>query len=50
MGMGYITLRYVNDNGVEKLEVTIEDDSILGISPRPKLDVPNGNYVLTKMP
>jgi len=49
--MGRLTLRYVNDNGVEKIEAHIQDNSIgyfEGMSEPPSLDMHSGNYVFIK--
>ncbi|WP_157492002.1 DUF6705 family protein [Mangrovimonas sp. ST2L15] len=44
---GRLILRYLNDNGVEKLEACIYDYSILGDG-SVRLDIPDGNYVFIK--
>ncbi|NIK93548.1 hypothetical protein GZ212_15415 [Mangrovimonas sp. CR14] len=44
---GRLILRYLNDNGVEKLEACIYDYSILGDG-SVSLDIPDGNYVFIK--
>ncbi|MEE9349532.1 MAG: DUF6705 family protein [Flavobacteriaceae bacterium] len=49
-GMGWITLRHIVVDGLEQLEATIKDESLIGVSPKPRLDVPNGNYILIKEP
>ncbi|WP_417195241.1 DUF6705 family protein [Bizionia sp.] len=44
---GRVILRYVNDNGIEKLEACIYDYTIMGDNVV-KLDIPDGYYVLVK--
>jgi len=43
---GRIILRYVNDNGIEKIESCIYDKSTL--SDNNKLDIPDGSYTFVK--
>jgi len=45
---GYLTLRYLNINGVQKLEAILENASIMGSEPPAKLDMPDGNYIFIK--
>lgn len=45
---GRLILRYLNDNGMEKLEACIYDYSILGDG-SVRLDIPDGNYVFIKL-
>ena len=45
---GSIFLRYVNDNGTEKLEVCIQNTTTMGDNPNPFLPMPNGFYVMIK--
>ena len=44
---GQLVLRYVNDNGTEKLEVCVYDQTTLGDGNERTL-IPNGQYVLVK--
>ena len=44
---GQLILRYINDNGVEKLEVCIYDQTTLGDGNERTL-IPNGQYTLVK--
>lgn len=45
---GSIFLRYVNNNGIEKLEVCIQNTSTMGENPNPLLPMPNGFYEMIK--
>ncbi len=45
---GNIILHYVNDNGVEKLQVCVRDDSVLADDPDARIDIPDGYYVFVK--
>ena len=45
---GWLTLRYFVENGVEKLEANVEDESMMGNPTNPRLAIPDGNYILTK--
>lgn len=45
---GRIILRYVNNNGTEKLEVCIFDRTTLADDTNAKIDIPDGYYEFTK--
>lgn len=45
---GRIILRYINDNGIEKLEACIYDYTTLSDNADDKFDIPDGYYVFTK--
>lgn len=45
---GRVILRYVNDNGIEKLEACIYDYTTMGPDPNARIDIPNGYYVFIK--
>ncbi len=45
---GRVILRYVNENGTEKLEVCIYDYSILADNENDRIDIPDGNYEFVK--
>ncbi|MEZ4837918.1 DUF6705 family protein [Flavobacterium sp.] len=45
---GIVILRYVNDNGIEKLEACIYDDTTMGNIPNARIDIPDGYYEFIK--
>jgi hypothetical protein len=45
---GEVYLRYVNDNGTEKLEMCINDHTVTGDDPNARVAMPDGNYELIK--
>jgi len=45
---GRLILRYVNDNGIEKLEVCLYDYTTLAENTNAKFDIPDGYYVFIK--
>jgi len=45
---GIVILRYVNDNGTEKLEACIYDNTTMGNIPNARIDIPNGYYEFIK--
>jgi hypothetical protein len=47
--MGKIFMRYINDNGIEKMEAFIWDESgTLYPETNPMIDIPEGNYIFIK--
>jgi hypothetical protein len=45
---GRIILRYINDNGIEKLEACIYDYTTLSDNADDKFDIPDGYYMFVK--
>lgn len=45
---GILFLRYVNDNGVEKLQACIYDNTTMGNIPDARIDIPDGYYEFIK--
>jgi hypothetical protein len=45
---GYLILRHVLENGVDKLEACIYDYSVLGNDTGARIPIPDGNYVFVK--
>ncbi|WP_460220646.1 DUF6705 family protein [Psychroserpens sp. MEBiC05023] len=45
---GIVILRHVNDNGTQKLQACIYDDTTMGPNPNARIDIPNGYYVFVK--
>jgi len=45
---GRAILRYVNDNGIEKLQACIYDYTTMGNNPNARIDIPNGYYEFIK--
>jgi hypothetical protein len=46
--MGYLTLRHIMDNGVEKLEARISNASIMGYYQTSYEEMPFGEFVFVK--
>jgi hypothetical protein len=46
--MGYLTLRHIMDNGIEKLEARISNASIMGYSQTSYEEMPFGEFVFVK--
>ena len=45
---GEVILRYVNDNGIEKLQACIRDESTLANDENSRIDIPDGYYEFIK--
>lgn len=45
---GIVILRHVNENGVEKLQACIYDNTTMGDIPNARIDIPNGYYEFIK--
>ena len=45
---GNVILRYVNENGVEKLQICIQDNSVLADNENANIAIPDGFYELIK--
>ena len=45
---GKVILRYINDDGIEKLETCIYDYTNDGDDPNARISIPDGNYVFVK--
>ena len=46
---GLMILRYVNDNGTEKIQVCLRDETTLGNDLNARLEIPDGYYEMIKL-